>query len=62
MRLFIFILIISLSSCVSTESKCKKMPWWKKQPNSYFKEDQKQNKKKYKSHRRKESKNHKCKR
>ena len=57
MRLFIFILIISLSSC--TASKCK-TPWWKRQPNSYFKEDQKQNKKKYKSHRKSERKNHKC--
>lgn len=62
MRLIIVILIISLSSCASTESKCKKTPWWKRQPNSYFKQDQNQNKKKYKQHKKSERKNHKCKR
>jgi hypothetical protein len=59
MRYLIILLLIV--GCASQKNKCKKIPWYKKQPNSYFKQDSKQNKNKYKSHKRSERKKHKCK-
>ena len=56
-----YLLIILLLVGCAPKSKCKKIPWWKRQPNSYFKSDQKSNKKKYKKHKRTSRRKNKCK-
>ena len=57
-----FILVLFLIvGCTSQKSKCKKIPWYKRQPNKHFKSDQKANKNKYKNHKRQSKRRNKCK-
>lgn len=54
-----FIIIILTFILFGCASKCK-TPWWKIQPNKYYQKEQKQSGKKYKSHKRLESRKNKC--
>ena len=54
------IIVLMLIGCASNKDRCKQIPWWKDQPNTYFKQGQKSDKGKYTSHKKSERRKHKC--
>ena len=58
-KILILLIVLTLVSCAADKNRCK-TPWWELKPNSHYHKQQKQNKIKYKLHRKSERRKHKC--